>query len=197
MEEFLAALEALLKEIPEGDRPRIIAKYREYFDLSMHMGKSEEEIAAFLGSPKNVARLAVADYLVEQAEGNSTFKNIYKAVISSIGLGVFNLAFFFGPFLGLSGALLILFFAGLAVSFAGIEVLLGVFAYPSLPAIIYLPPDLFADSITRMGTFFASLGLIALGLLLIIGDYILLGIFYRGTLKHLRFHLSDLAKGDF
>ena len=197
MEEFLTALEPLLKEIPERDRPAVIEKYREYFDISMRMGKTEEEIVAFLGSPKIAARFAVADYLVEQAEGNSTFKNISKAVISSIGLGVFNLAFFLGPFLGMSGALLILFFAGLAISFFGIEVLIGVFAYPSLPTIISLPPDLFADSITKMGTFFASLGLVAFGLLFIIGDYILLGIFYRGTLKHLRFHLSDLAKGDF
>jgi len=197
LDSFLAALEPLLREIPERNRQSIIEKYREYFNLSMHSGKTEEEIIAFWGNPKTVARYIVADYLVERAEADSTFRNIFKAVTSSVGLGVFNLAFFLGPFLGLSGALLIFFIAGLGISFVGIEVFTGVLAYPTLPSIIDLPPDLFADTFTRMGTFFVSIGLIAFGLLFIIGDYILVGIFYRGTLKHLRFHLSDLAKEDF
>ncbi len=197
MENFLSALEPLLKEMPERDRQSIMEKYQQYFELSIRLGKTEDEIVNFLGSPKTVARYIIADYLVKKAEVDSTFKNIYKAVTSSIGLGIFNLAFFFGPFLGLSGALIILFIAGLGISFVGIEILAGVIAFPSLPNLLALPPDLFADTFTRMGTFFVSIGLMAFGLLFIIGDYILVGIFYRGTLKHLKFHLSSLAKEAF
>lgn len=105
MENFLAALDSLLKEIPERDRRQIIGKYREHFDLSISLGKTEDEIIAFLGNTKNVARYIMADYLVKKAEEESSIKNIFKAVIGSIGLGIFNLAFFLGPFLGLMGAL--------------------------------------------------------------------------------------------
>ena len=197
MDNFLTALESYLEEIPERDRQAIMERYHKYFDMSMNLGKTEAEIIAFLGNPKTVARYSIADYLVEKAEQESTFRNIFKAVVGSIGLGVFNLAFFLGPFMGLAGALLILFLAGLGVSFVGMEILSGVIAYPILPTIIELPPDLFADTYTRLGSFFVSTGLIAFGLLFLIGDYILAGIFYRGTLKHLRFHLSDLAKEGF
>ncbi len=197
MENFLAALDSLLKEIPERDRRQIIGKYREHFDLSISLGKTEDEIIAFLGNTKNVARYIMADYLVKKAEEESSIKNIFKAVIGSIGLGIFNLAFFLGPFLGLMGALFGLFLFGLGVSFVGLEILSGVLAYPALPTIINIPPDLYADTTTRIGTLFLSTGLISFGLLFLVGDYLLAGIFYRGTLKHLRFHLGTLKKGDF
>lgn len=197
MESFLASLEPLLKEIPERDRRQVIEKYREHFHLSISLGKTDEEIIAFFGNPKTVARYIVADYLVEKAEADSTVRNIFKAVIGSIGLGVFNLAFFLGPFLGLMGALLALFVAGLGVSLVGVEIFSGVLAYPALPTIIDVPPDLYAGTVTRIATLFLSTGLISFGLLFLVGDYILAGIFYRGTLKHLRFHLGNLKKGEF
>ncbi|NLB52678.1 MAG: DUF1700 domain-containing protein [Syntrophomonadaceae bacterium] len=196
MDNFLAELEQFLKELPERNRRLLIAKYREHFLLNMNSGKTEDEIIAFLGNPKTIARYLTANYLVEKAEADTTVKNIFKAVLGSMGLGVFNLAFFFGPFLGLIGALLALFIAGLGVSFIGAVVLSGVFSYPVIP-VISIPPDLYADNVTRIGTLFLSIGLVSFGLLFLVGDYILARIFYLGTLKHLRFHLGSLKQEDF
>lgn len=196
MDNFFASLEELLGELPERDRRSLINKYREHFNLDMSLGKTEEEIVAFLGNPKTVARYIIANHLVEKAEADANIRNVFKAVLGSMSLGVFNLVFFLGPFLVLIAVLAALFAAGLGVSLTGAIALSGVFTYPALP-IIDLPPDLYIDTFTRFGTFFLSLGLISFGLLFLAADFAIIGIFYKGTLKHIRFHLGNLQQGSF
>jgi len=53
--EFLGRLSAALGDLPQQERNDILNDYAEHFDIGMANGKSEEEIAARLGSPEELA----------------------------------------------------------------------------------------------------------------------------------------------
>lgn len=55
-EEYLKQLKAALKTLPEDELQDILYDYEEHFDIALSKGKSEEEISAELGDPKEVAK---------------------------------------------------------------------------------------------------------------------------------------------
>ena len=78
--EFLKELEiALTDRLPESDIQEITSDYGDIFDNGAGNGKSEEEVAAELGSPAKIARTILGDggakevliLLKQRAEGNT------------------------------------------------------------------------------------------------------------------------------
>lgn len=55
-EEYLKQLKAALKPLPEDELQDILYDYEEHFDIGLSKGKSEEEISAELGDPKEIAK---------------------------------------------------------------------------------------------------------------------------------------------
>ena len=83
--EFLESLSQELKHKNVTDFEDIVEEYEQHFAFKMDDGYSEEEIAARLGDPENIAL---------QYEPAAKGRNERKNVISIIGLGITD--FFFG-----------------------------------------------------------------------------------------------------
>lgn len=189
--EFLETLTKSLAGLPAADRDEIIFDYSEHFRIGLEEGKNEEDIAASLGDPRNIARQFNADFHVRQAEADTSISNTFKAVLATLGLGFFNLVFVLGPFLGLLGVLFGLFVAAGAILISGVAVFAATVFSPLIPVTVDSTLFMFT---TPAATFFLSVGLICLGLLFLIGDIYLARYFFIGTVHYLKFNLK-IIKG--
>ena len=115
--EFLERLTVELKRKNVADAVDVIEEYEQHFAFKLADGYSEEEIAAKLGDPKEIA----AQYDEEPRSGRNG-----KKVIATIGLGVVD--FFFGMLCILlyaweivMGALIIAFGTAAVALFTGIR----------------------------------------------------------------------------
>lgn len=173
-------LNAALKKLPDDERQDILQDFEEHFYNGMQEGKTEEEIAAKLGSPQKIAKEMVATYRMEQVEETATAGNILRALWAVLGLGMFNLIFVLGPFI----ALVSIIFAGwvVAITFTGspILVLLNVLIYPETFVLYEL---------------FFSIGLAGVGLFVGIGMYFATRVLMKGFIRYLKFNMRMVKGG--
>jgi len=125
--------------------------------------------------------------IVKKAEFDRSATNIIRALLAGMGLGFFNLVFIIGPFLGLLGVLVGLLAASLAIFFAGL-----ISFFVSLATLI--SPDLFTSYVgVASGSWtlmFTSIGLAALGNLMLIGSWYVAKWFYIIIIKYLKLNLK-------
>ncbi len=195
-QDFFNALQLELEKIPHADKEGIIAYHQEIFRAGLEQGQTEEEIAANLGSPQAIAGYYEAHHLIGLAELESSLGNLFYAIKAVLRLGISNLVLILGPVLGVAGAMIAMLSAGAAVSIAGLLLFSGILLNLLQPGIIDIPTALYSDSLTAAAILCMSVGFIALGLLFLIGDYYLGRILYRGTLRHLHFHLRLPRRED-
>lgn len=88
--QFLFTLEKHLRRLPKVEIEEIIGDYKEYFLIGIEEGKTENDIAAALGSPKQLANELNAVYAINQFEERKSIKNIFLALFSIMGLSVMN-----------------------------------------------------------------------------------------------------------
>lgn len=150
--EFLAELRRNLQRLPKEEQEAAIADYEEHFEHGVFKGRSEEDIAKSLGSPKKIARELLTEYHLEHAEQNRSYSSMTRAVFASLGLGFINLVFVLAPFLTIV-AIVISFYA---VSFA--------FVISPLAVFITLFSDDSWQSVLLL--FFVTIGLLGVGLVL-------------------------------
>jgi len=178
-EQFLTELDAALKYISAEERQDILQDFEEHFAVGREEGKTEEEIAAGLGSPRQIAKEMLASYHIEKVETTATTRNIFRAVWAVIGLGFFNLVIVLGPFIALIGILFAGWVAGLSFTVSPILVIFDMIIHP--------------------GTFeafplFFSMALAGLGFFIIIGMYFATRTLTNGFVKYLKFN-TKLVKG--
>jgi len=180
--EFLEILRTNLKGLPEDEIKDILYDYNEHFLIGISKGRTEEEIATSLGNPKQLAKEIKANYHIIKVESGYSLRNLFQAVFASVGLGFFNLVFVVGPFLGIIGALIGLFVAGIVIIVSG-----GVFFFLTLTnSTLIAIPNITAG-------IFLSLALISFGILWTIGTIYLCKLFYQITIMYLRFNLNIIT----
>ena len=54
--DYISALRVQLKRLPSDDVEEIVKEFEAHFDIAASEGKTEEEIAAKLGSPEEVSK---------------------------------------------------------------------------------------------------------------------------------------------
>jgi uncharacterized membrane protein len=172
--------------LPKDELDDIISDYSEHFSIGKANGRTDEELWRSLGSPDDVAREIRVLHLVKKAEDNRSCRNIFHAVIATLGLGLFNLVFVLVPFILLTVMLLVIFLLGMMVTFFGITgivysllQIIGVSAF----SVWYSP---------LAGVFFAT-GMTTTGLLIIIGNYYLARFFYRVCIRYLKWNISVIT----
>ncbi|WP_141500200.1 HAAS signaling domain-containing protein [Paenibacillus luteus] len=177
---YMLELEGMLKVIPEAQRKEWLYDYYIHFQLAVENGQSEEDAARELGDPKIIANELLLGYRVNQAESNSSFGKLSKAVFSTVSLGLFNVIFILGPYLALAAVLLALWVSAVAMGIASV----GVIVESWLNDTFTIPQAL-------------TIGLIisALTILLVIGLKALTGAFYKMTLKYLKFN-TRIIRGN-
>ncbi|WP_342514925.1 DUF1700 domain-containing protein [Sporosarcina sp. FSL K6-1522] len=176
---FLTQLQATLTKLPNDERQEILQDYEEYFTIGQLDGKSEEQIAASLGSPKTIGKELSAAYHLEKAETTVTTGNLMRAIWAVIGLGFFNLIIVLGPF----------------VAFAGILVagwIMGI-GFTAAPLLILLNPILVPGTF-ELFDLFNALALCGLGLFITIGMLYATKASMNGFIRYMKFN-QKLVKG--
>ena len=98
-DEFLCQLKKSLCRLPESDQLDVIADFEEHFTIGVEAGRNEADIAATLGDPRVIGKEFAALFLVRQAEEDPSAGGISRAVVATLGLGLFNLLVVFIPFI--------------------------------------------------------------------------------------------------
>jgi len=178
-ETFLTKLHAVLMKIPTSERQDILQDYEEYFTIGLLDGKSEEQIAASLGSPKMIGKELSAAYHLEKAETTVTIKNLMRAMWAVIGLGFFNLIIVLGPFGALVGIIVAGWITGIG--------------FTAAPLLILLNPILVPGTF-ELFDLFSSLALCGLGLFITIGMLYATKAFMNGFIRYMKFN-KKLVKG--
>jgi uncharacterized membrane protein len=182
-EVFLKILSKELKGIPAGEREDILAEYIEHFEAGIKRGRTEKDIADTIGDPVIIGRELKASTLINIAEKDTTVLNIFRAVFSTMGMGVFNLIFILIPFLIVIAVLIILFAAAISIAALGVVVLVAIIFGPLVSDYIVLGMKV-APGI------FISVGSIALGTLFCIGNMRLVRFLYRQVIRYIRFNMK-------
>lgn len=119
--EYLKELEAQIHRLPSSVRAEILADYEEHFSVGLAEGKSEEQIAESLGSPRSVASEILMNNLVEKArQAPSTRERAHallRIALLFLVMAPFNFLMLVGPFLVIG----VLLFTGwaLPIGFVG------------------------------------------------------------------------------
>lgn len=176
-EQFLKQLNDSLTRLSLEERQDILQDYEEYFAIGMEQGKTDQEISASLGNPKQIAKELLATYHLGQVEQTTSAGNVMRAVWAVIGLGFFNLVIVLGPFIALVGVVL----AGWA----------SAIAFILAPAAALL--NLIVSSFQLFDLFF-SLALCGLGIFMAMGMFVATRALTKGFIRYLKFNAS-LVKG--
>jgi uncharacterized membrane protein len=174
--EFLEALSRLLVDLPEQERIRSLWKYGEAF-LTLE-GYQEEDPDSIRDSLRRIARICRARFRLGHAEKSGKLGDLMKAIFYTCRLGT-GQAFFFG-FLFLVLFLMIIAFYAVAVltTVTGMAMALSVLMDTIYPLELDFTIQPIAALLIGMGT-------ACLGMLIIIGTWLLTFVFRRGAIKSL------------
>ena len=185
-DEFLGELKKALYRLPESEQVDVIADYEEHFTMGVAAGRNETDIAAALGDPRVIGKEFIALSLVRRAEEDPSAGGISRAVVATLGLGLFNLLVVFIPFIILIILLAVILVVVFSLTCAGpfltgyaVLELLGVIT-GGMP----VPP--------LAGVFF-GIGLTSSGLLLMVLTFCLIRIFYRLGIRYLRWNIAVIS----
>lgn len=180
-----------LSGLEKEERKDILIDYEIHFAERMKEGKSEEQICEDLGSPKEIGKLYKANALIDVADKNVSTDNIIKAVMASIGLGLFNLVLVLGPFLGLLGVVIAIFAISVALVTSGMVIFIDSIIMPLNFLYLYLPRYLMLNPII---TAFLGISLVMIGVLIFVLGIFLCRWIYHLTIRYLKFNLK-MIKG--
>lgn len=183
-QEYIRILNSRLEGVlPQEELDDLISDYSEHFRIGKANGRTEEDLCRSLGSPEDVAREIKATHLVRKAEHTRSCRNIFHAVIATLGLGLFNLVFVLIPFIVLVALLAVIFILGIAFAVFGpaafVFSILQILGIPSFA--IWQSP--------AAGVFF-SIGITSFGLLLIVAGFYLARFFYRLGIRYLKWNIG-------
>ncbi len=149
---FLSRLESSLGEdIDAEEKKDILFEYRQYFSQGLMNGASEEEIARSLDDPLKIAKRVKATVMIRRAETNTLNGKLFRVILATCNLSLFNRMYILWSFLGLVGVLFGLFITGISVSFAGLVLLMGAFLEPVYPWFLDIPVEPFVSISQSLG----------------------------------------------
>lgn len=117
---FIKKLDDRLRFLADSDRKDILYDYEEHITAAVENGENEAEVIDKLGSPELIARQYHAAKMIKEAESQSSPRNLLRALLATMGLGMLNLIFVLGPFVALIGVLIGLLGSGIAIAISGI-----------------------------------------------------------------------------
>lgn len=182
-DEFLKQLENSLAGLSEDNKKEILADYAEHYEMGTLNGRSEEDISRALGDPRSIGKEYLASTLVKRAEETPSAGGIGRAVLATIGLGLFNLIIVIIPLfiiIFLLGIFLVIAFslgcAGLILTGCGFLELIGIFS-SDLP-------------ISSPAAVFIGIGITCVGILGFLCEFWLARLLYRLGIRYLKWNIA-------
>lgn len=186
-QEYLDALTAELRMLPEADRKDILSDYDSHFTEGVKKKKSEESIAEKLGDPRKIAKEILAQTAIRTAESNPKVDNVITAIIAVISLSFFNIVFVLGPVVGVAGTLFGFIMGAVSLVVAGLFSLGA-----SILAIFSSNIEL---GVSPMAGILISIGALSAGFLWAIIDYYIAKYFFIFMIKYLKWNVNLIKKG--
>lgn len=179
---FLETMELMLRGMSEDEKQDILYDYEEHFRIGLESGKSEQEISQSLGDPRVLARQYRAYTSVKAAEENTSANNIIRAVFAIGVLGLFNLIFVLGPFIGIVAIVFSFYAVAFACTLAGIIAAISTLAAPFISYI--------EVGINSFSAMCFSTSVFTIGVLFFILSKYLTKIFFKYTLRYLNWNIK-------
>ncbi len=158
-EDFLSKLRDELRGLDPVDIEDILRDQEEFIRDAMSAGRTEEDVVRSLGEPKAFADALKLEYKVNRINNSSSTWESYREVLGSIGiliaLAPVNIILFFGPVIAVLGFLFSWILTSGGIVIAGASFLLIQFIVALIVGFTFLQ---------TATLFFASVGVIALGL---------------------------------
>lgn len=181
-QQYLQQLWELLASVPEPIKRDWMYDYEEHFRIAVENGQTEEEAAAELGDPRQIAKELLLGYRVEQAaDKNGSIASVSRAVLAAVSLGFFNLIFVLGPYIALLAILVAFYTVSLALCLV------------SLGAIW---ESIWGTDLTYLQGSSLAAVLMGLGILTGIGTHRLARGVARMTLNYLKFNSRMITRGN-
>ncbi len=184
--EYLRQLGQAMSSLPEYERDEILADYDEHFMMGLADGRTEVEIASALGDPRSIGREFAALSLIKRAEEVPSAQSLSRAVVATVGLGLFNLLVVFVPYVILILILATILVIGFSLACAG-PFMIG---YAVLTLTGFIPIQL---DTPPLAVAFYGIGLTCSGLLLIAFDFWLARICYRQSIRYLKWNIAVIS----
>ncbi len=185
-DEYLSQLRQALRNLPENEQAEILAEYEEHFMMGIADKRTEADIASGLGDPRSIGREYAAVSLVNRAEESPSARGLSRAVLATVGLGLFNLLVVFIPFVILFFLLVLILVNGFVLVCIG--PFLAGYAVLTLAGIVTMQLDT-----PPLAAIFYGIGITSSGLLMMAFDYWLTRICYRQMIRYLRWNIAVIT----
>lgn len=181
---FMDKLKKELSSLPKKEEKDILLDYEEYFSEGKRRKRSEEDIAKNLGDPKKIGKSLCAEYHIKIAKEKPSVKSVIRAVLAFVSVGLFNAIIVIGPLAGLIAVLVSLYAVVLSLAVSGAVVFFASFIL------------IFVESLMLgLSLLFASIAVLALGVLLFLGVNFITKWFIKGLVGYLKLNVK-IVKGD-
>lgn len=196
-DQFLQLLSNQLIGMDEASKQDILYDYEEHFSVGLSKGMSEPEIALALGSPKVIAAQYRFEQAIKAAENNLSPSNVFKAIFTALSLGLFNLIFVVGFYVGMVASLLAITLSFIIVALSGFLVMARAF-FPALwPELIVMNGVPWLED-NRFLLFLLGIALTVLGSMIAFGLTFAIRFVFKGTIQYLKANVQivqNAAKG--
>ncbi len=189
-EDFLHKLEDLLYFVPDSERNDILYDYDEHISRAVKGGMDEHDVIEALGAPEEIARQYKVKKYIDKAEKTGSAASVLRAVLATLGLGLFNVIFILGPFVAVLGMLVAAGAVAVAIMVSGAAFIVGGM-FPHLISMI----DFHAISVDIQGNvtaamLFGGVGTMCLGGLVGMAAASVAKVFFKVTIKYLRLNIN-------
>lgn len=174
---FLNELEIELDDLPRNQKDQIMYKYETLFFNEEKKGKSEQQIVEKLETPQRIAKNFKAKSAISYAEIRPNLRNVMRAIMASLSLGLLSTLFVLIPTILVSILLIFVFMIALFLLLSPVIMIISSFI-KSIP-----------DSISNI---FFAISYTGLGLILIVLITKLLDRIYRWVLKYLNWYIKTI-----
>lgn len=175
---FLNALEQELENLPRNERDKVMYEYEQYFFEQENNGKNEYQIIGALESPKQIGKQIMAKNAIVSAEYRPSTKNIVRAIMASLGMGILSLIIFLIPMV-----ILAVFMCGLLL----------VAFFLTISPILLIVHGLLNHMISlAISNYFFAFSFTGLGIVLFVIIAKLAQLVYRLILKYLRWNIRTI-----
>ncbi|WP_461421171.1 DUF1700 domain-containing protein [Gudongella sp.] len=123
--EYLSKLKSYLSDLREGELREILLDYEEHFNIGREKGKTDDEISAELGSPKEVAESILSTIHTESYNEKAAPNDGSRRFLIFLLLLGLNLVFVLGPVAAVLGVIVGIFGAGIGFVVGGIGLIFG------------------------------------------------------------------------
>ncbi|MDU0444532.1 DUF1700 domain-containing protein [Staphylococcus haemolyticus] len=173
---FLNELELELDELPREEKDKLMDDYENHFYEQESKGKSEKDIISDLREPHEIGKEVKAKEAISYAKVTPNLRNIIRAIMASLSLGVLSFFFIIIP--------IVIFIALLFIVF-----IFSVFLI-SLPLIISM--SIIKGIVDSFSNFLFSISYAGLGIVLFVVTMKITQNLYRLVLKYLTWYIQTV-----